>query len=36
LCNGKNLEVMPVEDYENYKLEVSQKRGLSVEFTGEN
>jgi hypothetical protein len=36
LCNGKNLEVIPVEDYERYKLEVNQKRGLSIEFTGEN
>jgi Zn finger protein HypA/HybF involved in hydrogenase expression len=33
MCHRKNLEVIPVEDYENYKLEVSRKRGLSIEFT---
>lgn len=36
VCNGKDLEVMPVEDYENYKLDINRKRGLSIEFTGEN
>ena len=36
LCARKNLEVIPVEDYENYKLVVSRKRGLSIEFTGED
>ncbi|HET6727028.1 MAG TPA: hypothetical protein VFH19_03255 [Nitrososphaeraceae archaeon] len=36
LCKSKNLEVIPVEDYENYKLVVSRKRGLSIEFTGED
>jgi Zn finger protein HypA/HybF involved in hydrogenase expression len=35
-CNGKDLEVMPVEDYEHYKLEVSQKTGLSIEFNGKD
>jgi len=34
MCNGKKIEVIPVEDYENYKLSKSQKRGLSVEFAG--
>lgn len=34
LCNGLKLESIPVEDYENYKLSKSQKRGLSVEFAG--
>ena len=34
LCNGKKLEVIPVEDYENYKLSMSRIRGLSIEFTG--
>jgi Zn finger protein HypA/HybF involved in hydrogenase expression len=33
VCNSKNLEVVPVEDYESYKLEIRGKRGLSVEFT---
>jgi hypothetical protein len=33
LCNGGRLEVVPVEDYEGYKLEISQTGGLSIEFT---
>ena len=33
VCNSKNLEVIPVEDYEGYKLEITRKRGLSIEFT---
>lgn len=33
LCNGENIEVIPVEDYENYKLSMSPKRGLTIEFT---
>ena len=36
ICHRKNLEVIPVEDYENYKLEVNRKRGLSIEFTDED
>lgn len=35
ICHRKKLEVIPVADYENYKLEVNQKRGLSIEFTNE-
>ena len=31
-CNGKDLEVIPVEDYEDYKIKVSQKTGLTIEF----
>jgi hypothetical protein len=34
MCNGLKIEVIPVEDYEKYKLSKSQKRGLSVEFAG--
>lgn len=33
VCNSNNLEVIPVEDYEGYKLEMRGKRGLSIEFT---
>jgi peptide subunit release factor 1 (eRF1) len=36
VCNGKDLEVIPVEDYEDYKLDINRKRGLSLEFTSEN
>ncbi|MGV8106732.1 MAG: hypothetical protein ACP5OH_03045, partial [Nitrososphaerota archaeon] len=32
VCNGMKLEIIPVEDYEDYKLVVSQKSGLSIEF----
>ncbi|HXV87493.1 MAG TPA: hypothetical protein VD710_00195 [Nitrososphaeraceae archaeon] len=34
--NGKKLEIIPVEDYEDYKRVISQKSGLSLEFTGED
>jgi hypothetical protein len=34
MCNGLKIEVIPVEDYEKYKLSKSHKRGLSVEFDG--
>jgi len=34
ICNGVKIEIIPVEDYENYKLSESQKRGVSVEFAG--
>jgi len=36
VCDGKDLEVIPVEDYEDYKLEISLKRGLSIEFTSKD
>jgi hypothetical protein len=36
VCNRKDLEVIPVEDYEDYKLELNRKRGLSIEFSGED
>ena len=36
VCDGKDLEVIPVEDYEDYKLDINRKRGLSIEFTGED
>ncbi|HEX5573655.1 MAG TPA: hypothetical protein VFX26_03925 [Nitrososphaeraceae archaeon] len=36
VCNGKKLEIIPVEDYEHYKLVINQKSGLSLEFTGED
>ena len=36
VCNGKDLEVIPVEDYEDYKLDINRKRGLSIEFSSED
>ena len=34
-CNSKDLDLIPVEDYEDYKIGLSQKTGLSIEFNGE-
>ena len=36
VCYGKDLKVIPVEDYADYKLEVTQKRRLSIEFDGQD
>jgi hypothetical protein len=36
VCNGMDLEIIPVEDYENYKIVLSQERGLSIEFGAED
>lgn len=36
VCNDKDLEVIPVEDYEDYKLDINLKRGLSIEFADED
>jgi hypothetical protein len=27
ICRNKNLEVIPVEDYESYKIDIHTKRG---------
>ena len=35
-CSTTGLEVIPVEDYEAYELEIGRKRGLSIEFSGED
>lgn len=34
ICKCKKLEVIPVEDYEGYKVSMSRKSGLSIEFAG--
>ena len=36
VCNTQGLEVIPVNDYEAYALEIGRKRGLSIEFSGED
>ena len=36
VCNTKGLEIIPVEDYEAYALEIGRKRGLSIEFSVED
>jgi hypothetical protein len=35
LCRNENLEVIPVEDYESYKMDIDSKRGIEIEFTRE-
>jgi hypothetical protein len=35
ICKGKDLEVIPVGDYESYKVGLSEKNGLSIEFAVE-
>ena len=35
ICKGKDLEVIFVEDYESYKIGLSEKNGLSIEFAVE-
>jgi hypothetical protein len=35
ICKDKYLEVIPVEDYESYKIGLSEKDGLSIEFAVE-
>lgn len=36
VCNCWSLEVIPVDDYEDYKLEVTKKGGMSLEFDGQD
>jgi len=36
MCERKNLEIIPVEDYESYKMNVGKKRGIEIEFAKEN
>jgi hypothetical protein len=35
VCHSRHLEVIPVEDYEAYKIDVSKKRGIEIRFTKE-
>ena len=34
ICKREKLEVIPVQDYEDYKVSMSRKSGLSIEFAG--
>jgi hypothetical protein len=36
ICINENLEVIPVEDYESYKMTIDSKRGIEIDFTREN
>ena len=33
MCMADNIEVIPVEDYEKYILNVQEDRGIDIEFT---
>ena len=33
ICRNKDLEVIPVEDYESYKIDIDSKRGIGISFT---
>jgi Zn finger protein HypA/HybF involved in hydrogenase expression len=35
ICRSENLEVIPVEDYESYKMNIDSKRGIEIHFTKE-
>jgi hypothetical protein len=35
ICRNENLEVIPVEDYESYKMNFDKKRGIEIKFTKE-
>lgn len=35
VCHSTRLEIIPVEDYESYKIDVSKKRGIEIRFTRE-
>ena len=36
MCGRKGLEIIPVDDYESYKMIISKKRGIEIEFAKEN
>jgi hypothetical protein len=35
MCGRKGLEIIPVDDYESYKISISKKRGIEIEFAKE-
>lgn len=35
ICRNENLEVVPVEDHESYKMNIDSKRGIEIDFTKE-
>ena len=35
ICRNENLEVVPVEDHESYKMNIDSKRGIGIDFTKE-
>jgi hypothetical protein len=35
MCRNENLEVIPLENYESYKIHIDSKRGVEIDFTRE-
>ena len=36
MCGKEDLEIIPVGDYESYKMSIGKKRGIEIEFVKEN
>jgi hypothetical protein len=36
ICGKRHLEIIPVGDYESYKMSIDKKRGMEIEFVMEN
>ena len=36
MCGREGLEIIPVNDYESYKMSITKKRGIEIEFAKEN
>jgi len=36
MCGWKDLEIIPVDNYESYKMSIGKKRGIEIEFAKEN
>jgi len=36
MCGRRDLEIIPVDNYESYKMSVGTKRGIEIEFAKEN
>ena len=36
MCGWKDLEIIPVDNYESYKMSIDKKRGIEIEFAREN
>jgi len=35
ICGKRHLEIIPVGDYESYKMSIDKKRGIEIEFVKE-
>jgi len=36
MCGRGDLEIIPVDNYESYKMSIDKKRGIEIEFAREN